>query len=198
MFRIWLAASAAFALLQSTSAAQPAPARPSDTSMPHLLGAGLEGLCAGFLAAPDAAPASIDAMAAKAGFQSGAQGRYTPVGQPIPGAPAAMAFHADNGSADGGVEVFLTTVPTACQVRVTGDAGAWSAFVARMKRQGATLVTAAQVTPETTYSHEVYVGGIAGLPTGYTTFVNRWVGQGSPKSGAWILINVLPDTGAGG
>jgi hypothetical protein len=192
--------TAALALIASAAAAQPAPAQPADPATPRLLGAGMEHLCADFLAKPAATPAAIEAMAADAGFKSGAQGKYVPLGQPIPGAPAAMAFHADAGPAEGGpkIEVLLTTVPRACQLRVMGDAGAWGAFVSQMKRQAAKLVTTAPVTPETTYSHEVYVGGVAGLPHGYTTFASRWLGQGAPKTGVWTFINVLPDTGAGG
>lgn len=197
MTRIWLAATAAFVLLQSAASAQSAPTQADAPVMPGVLAAGMEQLCASFLSKPAAAPEAVAAMAAKAGFQPGAEHHYGAVGQPIPGAPAAMAFHA-GGSTGSSVEMFLTTVPVACQVRVMGGGEAWAGFEAQMKRHGAKLMTSATITPETTYSHEVYVGGIVGAPSGYTTFVNRWVGAGEPKSGAWTMINVLPDTGAGG
>ncbi|HEY1929712.1 MAG TPA: hypothetical protein VGG92_19770 [Caulobacteraceae bacterium] len=192
--------TAALALIASACAAQPALAQPADPSTPRLLSAGMEHLCSEFLAKPAAKPDAIEAMAADAGFKSGAQGKYGPVGQAIPGAPPALAFHADTGPAAGGpeVEVFLTTVPRACQLRVMGDAGGWGELVSQMKRQGATLMTTAPVTHETTYSHEVYVGGVAGLPPDYTTFASHWIGQGAPKTGVWTFINVLPNTGVGG
>ena len=173
---------------------------PADPAVARVLSRGLEGLCAGFLKAPRASPEAITALAAKAGFEAGAADAYGPVGAPIPGAPPALAFHANLGAAADApsVVIHLTTVPTACQVRVKGDAAAWSAFLNTMPARGGHLVTSAELEPDTTYSHEVYTGGMAGLPKTYTTFVNRWVGQGAPKSGVWTVINVLPDTGVQG
>lgn len=183
----------------SASAQPPAPAgaAPGNAEAARRLGAGLDTLCSGFLRRPDASSAKLEALAAKAGFSPGAPDPYGPVGQAIPGAPPALTFHAGLGASSGAPEIIvhLTTVPGACQLRVKGDAAAWGAFLAKMPKRGGKLITAAPLTPQTTYSHEVYVGGIVGAPAGYTTFVNRWVGAGTPKNGVWTMINVLPDTG---
>ena len=180
----------------SASAQPPGPAvaGPMSAEAARLLSSGLDALCSGFLRRPDAAPAKLEALAAKAGFSPGASDPYGPVGQAIPGAPPALSFHSVS---SGGAEIIvhLTTVPGACQLRVKGDAAAWSTFLAKMPRRGGKLITTAPLTPQTTYSHEVYVGGIAGAPAGYTTFVNRWVGEGMPKNSVWTMINVLPNTG---
>jgi hypothetical protein len=74
-----------------------------------------------------------------------------------------------------------------------------SKFTRRIRRllnagsRGGSLVAAAEITPDTKVSHEVYAGGITGLPKGYTSFVNRWVGSGDPAKGVYTSINVLPD-----
>lgn len=183
----------------AASAQPPGPpgAAPGSAEAARLLSTGLDTLCSGFLRRPDASSAKLEALAAKAGFSPGASDPYGPVGQAIPGAPPALTFHADAGASSGGPEIIvhLTTVPGACQIRVKGDAAAWGVFLAKMPKRGGKLITAAPLTPQTTYSHEVYVGGIAGAPAGYTTFVNRWVGAGTPKNGVWAMINVLPNTG---
>ena len=170
---------------------------PADPAMAARLASGLDGLCAGFLAKPTASTTAVEALAKRAGYTVGAPDPYGSVGQAIEGAPPARAFSAAlSEQADTPrVEVYLTTTPTACQLRVKGDAAAWTTFLSSMPSHGGTLVAAAQIAPDTRYSHEVYKGGIRGLPRGYTTFVNRWVGPEAPRNGVWTAINVLPDTG---
>jgi hypothetical protein len=165
----------------------------------RVLESGLNSVCSPFLAHSAMSPEALAALAAKAGYLPGAPDPYGPIGQAIPGAPPAIAFHAPAGSGAEAPTVILhlTPAPVTCQVRVKGDAAAWSKYLSTMPRRSGHLVTSAALTPETKFSHEVYIGGIAGLPRGYTTFVNRWVGEGPPRGGVYTTINVLPDTGAG-
>ena len=174
--------------------ALPTGAGPVDPATAANLGIGLQSICAPFLR-DKASAGSLDAIAANAGYEKAAAASYGSVGQPIPGAPPAVAFHKASGSAADApdVTVFLTTVPTACQLRVEGDAAAWSTYLGSMGRRHGKLIAAAEITSDTTYSHEVYSGGVPGLPRGYTLFVNRWVGAGKPKGGAYTIINVLSD-----
>jgi hypothetical protein len=189
-------------LLASPVLAQPAIAPvpgPADPAVARMLASGLNGLCSPFLARPAMSTEALDALATKAGYMAGAPDPYGPVGQAIPGAPPAISFHASASQAADAPMVVLhvTRGPVTCQLRIKGDAAAWSAYLSTMPQHGGRLVTSAALTPETKFSHEVYVGGIAGVPRGYTTFVNRWVGEGAPKGAVYTMINVLPDTGAG-
>lgn len=172
---------------------------PVDPVLAHMLESGLNTVCAPFLAHPTMSAEALGGLAAKAGFKAGAADPYGPVGQPIRGAPPAISFHASSTTAPDAptVVLHLTPGPVTCQLRVKGDAAAWSAYLSTMPQHGGRLVTSAVLTPKTEFSHEVYVGGIPGVPRGYTTFVNRWVGEGAPKGSVYTVINVLPDTGAG-
>ncbi len=194
-----LAPAAMLAASAIAASAHAGDAPPTDPAMAKLLDQGLRNVCSPFLAKPTRRASAVEAMAAKAGYELGAPDPYGPVGQAIPGAPPALAFHATSGAGPDApmVELFLTQTPVACQMRVFRDGAAWGAFETKMVQQGAKLVTSATLTPETTYSHEVYVGGIRGVPADYTLFANRWVGKGDPRKGIWTMINVLPNGGVG-
>ena len=195
---------ALLAVAGASSAIAQAPAAPVEAprsiAVAKMLAAALETICTPYLATAGAAGESLTAAASAAGFEPGAPDPGGAVGAPIPGAAPPTTFHAAEGSdgTAGGVELYLDSTPRACQLRVKNDAGAWTSFTDRMVRRGARLVTAAELAPGTKYSHEVYVGGMKGLPGGYTVFASRWVGSGPPPKGMWALVNVLPDTGAGG
>jgi hypothetical protein len=172
---------------------------PANPAMVQILTSGLNTLCSNFLSHPKMSPENLQALAKRAGYEAGADDTYGAVGQPIPNAPAAISFHAATGpGADApSVTIHLTPSPVTCQLRVNHDAAAWSAFLSTMPARGGSLVAAAEITPDTKDSHEVYAGGITGLPKGYTSFVNRWVGSDDPAKCVYTSINVLPDTGAG-
>jgi hypothetical protein len=141
----------------------------------------------------------LQSLAKRAGYETGAADSYGAVGQPIPNAPSAISFHAaiGSGAAAPGVTIHLTPSPVTCQLRVNNDAAAWSTYLSSMPARDGSLVATAEISADTKFSHEVYARGIAGLPKGYTSFVNRWVGQGEPPKGVYTTINVLPDSGAG-
>lgn len=190
-----IAAALAPQALQPALAATPIQPAPE---LARVLAAGVEGLCAPYLAKAQS-PETANRLAERAGFEVGGPDPYIPLGQPIAGAPLPAVFHASAGPApdSASVEVHLTAVPRSCQVRVKGaqDEGAWNAYLTGMQRNGARTITTADIDAKTTYSHEVYTGGVRGLPSSYTVFVSRWVASGPPPNGMWTLINILPDTG---